>query len=205
MPSPRFSQSKLSAQISKCYMREECGNGSNHRLTKVVVQQACFFKVLFNSIMTSLGRKGRPIIHRIDPPGSPNVYSFASLMAALSMVLRLIIILRYDVLFFVSICLLFMIYTLPHVGTLWSWTSFDCSSRLVQPSLLGTAPSLHCSMSGGDQPRTNQVHFRWEGCVRHAFPDKPPPSIRKGKEGRKLFFLLWPLIHWPTRPTGATP
>ena len=28
---------------------------------------------------------------------------------------------------------------------------------------IGTTPSPHCSMSTGDQPRTNHVHSRWDG------------------------------------------
>ena len=49
-------------------------------------------------------------------------------------------------------CFIFLLYSNIHtptpVGALWSWTSsFDRTSRLVRPSLLGTTPLLHCSMS----------------------------------------------------------
>ena len=45
-------------QRTKYYMREESWNGPNHGLTKVVVQQDHFFNVLFNLIMTTLGKGG---------------------------------------------------------------------------------------------------------------------------------------------------
>ena len=44
-------------QLCKSYICEECGEGYNHHLTKVMVQQDRFFNVLFNRIMTSLGQK----------------------------------------------------------------------------------------------------------------------------------------------------
>ena len=95
-------------------------------------------------------------------------------------------------------CCLFLLFYLPliydvhtpmSVGALQSWTSFDCASRPVRPSLLWTTPSLHCSMSHGDQLRTNQVHSRCDGRGVFATlsPHTPPPSIRKGRRKEICF------------------
>ena len=92
------------------------------------------------------------------------------------------------------------------VGALWLWTSFDLASRQVRPSLLGTTPSLHCSIYGGDQPRTNQVHSNWgrRGVSAPRSPDTHLPSIRKvskaiRRTGRATVTpILW--LGLPQRP-----